>query len=93
MIQPGAAPQSIHFAFHKLATATFLVAKSYDDRAAAEQVPDPSTVPGLRTTLAAGYIPCLEAVLRRRLMPYTLDHERKRYTCNFSGGPQVLTGA
>ncbi len=59
--------------------------------AAAEELPDPSIVPGLRTALDAGYIPCLEAVLRRRLVPYMLDHECKRYSCTSSTGPHALT--
>ncbi len=60
--------------------------------AAAEQVPDPSIVHGLRTALDAGYIPCLEAVLRRHLLPYMSDHERKLYSCTASTGPQDLAG-
>ncbi len=60
--------------------------------AAAEKVPDSATVSGLHAALGSGYIPCLEAVLRRHLVPYMLDHEHKRYSWTPSTGPQDLAG-
>ncbi len=56
-------------------------------------LPAPSTLPGIHAALAAGYLPCLEAVLRRHLVPYMADYECNSYCSLPTKGPQNLVSA